>query len=87
MAAVAVGLFINSAVPLDMSFMNALLLSILVSGLAQFGDLAESLLKRDGGIKDSSRQLPGLGGLLDILDSLVFTVPLVYLVLKIGYAR
>ena len=48
---------------------------------AQFGDLSESLLKRDGGIKDSN-QLPGLGGVLDIVDSLVFSAPLVYIFLK-----
>lgn len=49
--------------------------------VAQCGDLAESLLKRDGGIKDSN-QLPGLGGMLDIVDSLVFSAPLVYIFLK-----
>lgn len=81
-AAVIVGLLINAWAPLHMSFIKALLLSIAVSALAQFGDLAESLLKRDGGVKDSSRQLPGLGGLLDILDSLVFTVPLIYILLN-----
>lgn len=49
---------------------------------AQFGDLSESLLKRDGGIKDSN-QVPGLGGMLDIVDSLVFSAPLVYMFLKV----
>lgn len=49
---------------------------------AQFGDLSESLLKRDGGIKDSNI-LPGLGGMLDIVDSLVFSAPLVYIFLKV----
>lgn len=58
-------------------------LGILLSVLAQFGDLAESILKRDAGVKDSSR-LPGLGGALDIVDSLVFTLPLMYLILKMN---
>lgn len=49
---------------------------------AQIGDLSESLLKRDGGIKDSN-QMPGLGGMLDIVDSLVFSTPLVYIFLKV----
>lgn len=62
-------------------------LGILLSILGQFGDLAESLLKRDGGVKDSNSHLPGLGGLLDIVDSLIFTTPFLYLFLLISGAK
>ena len=55
-----------------------------ISLLAQFGDLTESILKRDAGVKDSSR-LPGLGGLLDIVDSWIFTLPFVYFILRMKY--
>lgn len=67
----------------NMTFLQSIWIGLTVSILAQLGDLAESLLKRDAGVKDSSH-LPGLGGVLDIVDSLVFTLPLMYLLLKMG---
>lgn len=68
-------------VPYPISFAESIWLAACVSVLAQIGDLAESLLKRDMGAKDSN-QLPGLGGVLDIVDSLVFTAPLIYIFLR-----
>ena len=63
-------------------FLEALFLGVLIGLLSQVGDLAESLLKRDAVVKDSNR-LPGVGGVLDMVDSLLLTAPIVYFYLKI----
>jgi phosphatidate cytidylyltransferase len=49
-----------------------------ISIVGIFGDLAESLLKRDLGVKDSSTWMPGFGGVLDITDSILFAAPVAY---------
>lgn len=56
---------------------------ILIGIFAQLGDLAESLVKRDYQVKDSSPFLPGLGGTLDVIDSILFTAPIFYIYLTI----
>jgi phosphatidate cytidylyltransferase len=56
---------------------------IVVAGAAVVGDLAESLLKRDLGIKDMSALLPGHGGMMDRLDSILFAAPVAYLLLEL----
>jgi phosphatidate cytidylyltransferase len=63
----------------------ALILGPLVGLAAQAGDLAESMLKRAAGAKDSSRLIPGHGGILDRVDSFMFAAPAVVLYVLAGY--
>ena len=60
---------------------NIYMLVFLLSMFAQVGDLAESMLKRIHGIKDSGKILPGHGGLLDRIDGLLFSIPVLYIYL------
>jgi phosphatidate cytidylyltransferase len=76
-AGAAAVLFLNWALDAGAGA-EIVLLALLLPVFAQLGDLAESLIKRGGGVKDASRVIPGHGGFLDRLDSLLFTVPLVY---------
>jgi phosphatidate cytidylyltransferase len=76
--AVAIALFCRWAFFPSMRFTEAIWLGGAVSILAQFGDLAESALKRAFGAKDSGWIIPGHGGILDRLDSLLFPFVFVY---------
>lgn len=60
--------------PLSFVFLSGLFLSV----VAQAGDLAESLVKRDAGVKDSGALIPGHGGILDRVDALLFSVPMFF---------
>ncbi len=81
----AVGGFVFSLVSssiggmfLPIPFPHLLTLGCLLGILGQLGDLSESLIKRDCQVKDSGNLVPGLGGMLDLIDSLLFTAPVLY---------
>ena len=57
---------------------HLLILGCILGVLAQIGDLSESLIKRDSQVKDSAALIPGMGGMLDLIDSILFTAPTLY---------
>jgi phosphatidate cytidylyltransferase len=66
-------------------FVDAVGIGLLLGVVGQLGDLFESLLKRACGVKDSGKMIPGHGGILDRLDSLLFAFPVVYYLAMYGY--
>jgi phosphatidate cytidylyltransferase len=57
---------------------DSIILGLLLPLVSVVGDLAESVVKRDASIKDSGRTIPGIGGALDLIDSILFTAPVLY---------
>lgn len=72
LGAVVVGLFI------DLPWYMSAIAGVICTVFAQIGDLCESMLKRDAGVKDSGSSLPGHGGFLDRTDSFILTIPIMY---------
>ncbi|GAB4342507.1 MAG: phosphatidate cytidylyltransferase [Candidatus Abyssubacteria bacterium] len=69
-----------------LDYSTYVLIGLGVGIAGQIGDLCESYLKRDAGLKDSGNLLPGHGGFLDRFDSLIFTAPLFYFMVRFSYA-
>jgi phosphatidate cytidylyltransferase len=66
-----------------LSLTHAVVLGLMLGFAAVIGDLAESIVKRSTGVKDSGNLLPGIGGALDLVDSLLFTAPLLFFYLRL----
>ncbi len=66
-----------------LTLMHAVILGVLLSVSAVVGDLIESIFKREAQVKDSGGFFPGIGGILDLLDSLLFNAPLMYLYVRL----
>jgi phosphatidate cytidylyltransferase len=66
-----------------MTLTHAVVLGLFLGFAAVIGDLAESIIKRSTGVKDSGSLLPGIGGALDLVDSVLFTAPLLFFYLRL----
>lgn len=79
LSAFLVGIIYTSFIPLFPSLMTTIFFILVVSVTGQIGDLVESALKRHYSVKDSGQVLPGHGGILDRFDSLIYVMPILYL--------
>ncbi len=82
-ASLLVSILIGPYLPIRFAFWHLLILGFIIGVVGQIGDLSESMMKRFCASKDSSALLPGMGGILDAVDSILFTAPIFYFHLRV----
>jgi phosphatidate cytidylyltransferase len=85
LGSICVSILFSMVAPLPEQIVeNAWLIGLFLGVFGQLGDLVESMLKRNGAVKDSGEYIPGMGGVLDLLDSVLFTAPIMYYYIQFG---
>ncbi len=84
LGSIIVSIILGFVFSLPLNYWQLVLMGCIISILAQFGDLVESFLKRSTGVKDSGRLVPGHGGILDRIDSFIFTGAVIYYCVTFG---
>ena len=79
---ILLSIMFSKYIELNFTLLQWLIIGVLTSALGALGDLVQSQFKREAGVKDSGKWLPGHGGLYDRMDSIIFAAPFIYLTIK-----